>query len=58
MDQLGNVRDDMQLPEETEKDKVCSDKIKSGCDNMEDIYATVLSSMGIEKVIEASIKTN
>ena len=58
MDALGNVRDDMQLPTETENDKIVAERITNGCDNMEDIYCTVLNSMNIEKVIEAAIKTN
>ena len=58
MDALGNVRDDMHFPTETENDAVITKKIQEGCDNMEDIYCTVLASMNIEKVIEAAVKTN
>lgn len=58
MDSLGNVRDDLKLPEETENDEVVAKRITEGCDNMKDIFCTVLNSMGIEKVIESQEKTN
>lgn len=58
MDTLGNIRDDMKLPEETDNDKVVSKRITEGCDEMKDIFCTILQSMGIEKVIEAQEKTN
>jgi len=58
MDTLGNIRDDMKLPDETENDKVVAKRITDGCDNMKDIFATILCAMNIEKVIEAQEKTN
>ena len=58
MDSNGNLRDDMRLPDDNEDDKVISKRITEGVDNMKDIFATVLQSMGIEKVIDAAEKTN
>ena len=57
MDELGNLRDDMQLPTETENDKIVSDRITKGCDDMKDIFCTVLSAMGHQKVIDSAEKT-
>ena len=57
MDELGNVRDDMAMPTETDNDKVVSARITNGCDNMKDIFCTVLSAMGYEKVIDSCEKT-
>ena len=58
MDSMGNLRDDMRLPDDNEDDKVVAKRITEGCDNMKDIFCTVLQSMGIEKVIESAEKTN
>ncbi len=48
----GVVREDLKLPDENEDDKELSDKIRSAVEEGKSIYATVLASMGIEKIIE------
>ena len=56
MDEHGNVRDDMKLPEETDDDKVVSKRITEGLDELKDIFCTVLAAMNIEKVVESCEK--
>ena len=56
MDEHGNVRDDMKLPEETDDDKVVSKRITEGLDELKDIFCTVLAAMNIEKVVDAKEK--
>ncbi len=53
MDDKGNCREDLQLPNDTEEDLVTAKKIISGIENEKEMTVTVLSSMGIEKIYEA-----
>ena len=58
MDEHGNMRDDMRLPDESETDQELSKKIQSMFDEQKNVYIVILSAMNIEKVIDASEKTN
>ena len=57
MNAQGEIRDDLQLPTETDNDKVVATRITEALEEMKDCFCTVLKSMGIEKVIESQIKT-
>lgn len=48
----GEIREDLRLPDENDDDKDLAEKIREGIDEGKNIYCTVLSSMGIEKIIE------
>lgn len=58
MDELGNCRDDLKLPDENEKDETLSKKIKDLFEQQANVYIVVLAAMNIEKVIDCSEKTN
>ncbi len=58
MDEHGNMRDDMRLPDESETDQELSKRIQSMFDEQKNVYIVILSAMNIEKVIDASEKTN
>jgi hypothetical protein len=58
MDDLGNMRDDMRLPDENEKDIELAKRIQQLFEAGSNVYVVILSAMGIEKVIDASEKTN
>jgi translation elongation factor IF5A len=48
----GNIRSDLSLPNQTEDDKRNAFIIQESCDKGENIYVTVLSAMGEEKVVD------
>ena len=53
IDKLGNMRQDLKLPKETEDDEVISNRITNGLENGRTVLVTVLASMGIEKIEDA-----
>jgi hypothetical protein len=56
MDDKGNTREDLSLPNETDDDSDVANRIKDAVENGRTIFVTVLNAMGIEKVIEAKEK--
>lgn len=52
MDQTGNTRSDLKLPEDTEDDAELSSRIQNAIENGKEVFVTVLSAMGIEKIVE------
>ncbi len=50
--QTGNTRSDLPLPNETENDEKVSDIITNGVDSGKTMNVTVLSSMGIDKIVD------
>lgn len=57
MNQHGELRDDLKLPEESEEDNDLSQRIRDGVENGRDVFVTVLGAMNIEKIIEVQEKT-
>lgn len=52
MNDKGETRQDLKLPDETEDDTVVAERIKDGLDAGKDIFVTVLAAMNIEKINE------
>jgi translation initiation factor 5A len=48
----GEIRSDLKLPDETEDDAELSKKLTAAIDDGKEINVTVLSAMGIEKIVE------
>ena len=53
MDQAGNMRSDIKLPEDTDDDIELGKRIKEYAENGKEVLVTILAAMDIEKVIEA-----
>lgn len=58
IDKVGNVRQDLKLPGDTDDDKVVADKIKNLLEDGKTVLGTVLSAMKIEKIEDAKEATN
>jgi translation initiation factor 5A len=54
MDDKGNIRSDLTLPNETENDEVVAERIKTALDGGRECFVTILSAMDIEKVAEVA----
>ena len=52
MDTNGNTRSDLKLPDETEDDAELAKKLTDAVEAGKEINVTVLSAMGIEKIVE------
>lgn len=55
-EETGEVREDLRLSDETDDDKELAEKIREGVEEGKTIYVTVLSCMGIEKIIDLQEK--
>ena len=58
IDQQGNMRQDLKLPNDVDDDKEVCKRIKDGLDAGKTILVTVLSAMGIEKIEDAKEATD
>jgi translation initiation factor 5A len=56
MDEKGNLRNDLRLPDETEKDAEDCQTIRDGLESGAEVFVTVLSAMGIEKITDPKTK--
>ena len=54
MDDKGNTRSDLKLPDETENDEAVAKRIQSALDEGRECFITVLASMGIEKIADVT----
>jgi len=54
MSEKGDIRSDLKLPEETEKDAEVAKRIQSAVDDGRDCFVTILAAMGIEKISEVT----
>ena len=52
MDEKGNIRSDLKLPDETEDDVKLASRITDGLEAGRDVMCTVLAAMDIEKIAE------
>lgn len=52
VEETGEVREDLKLPDENDDDNELSEKIRNGLDEGKTIYCSVLACMGIEKIVE------
>jgi translation initiation factor 5A len=50
MNEKGETRSDLILPNDTENDETISSRIKDGLDAGKEVYVTVMAAMGIEKI--------
>jgi translation initiation factor 5A len=55
MDQQGNTRSDLKLPEDTEDDAVVSKRIMDALEDCKDCFVTILAAMNIEKIDDAKV---
>ena len=53
IDKLGNMRQDLQLPNDVDDDKKTCDRITNGLENGKTVLVTVLAAMVIEKIEDA-----
>ena len=54
MNEQGEIRSDLKLPDETESDQKCAARILAALDDMRECFVTVLAAMGIEKIAEVT----
>ena len=52
MDLQGNLRTDLKLPDDTDDDRDLSKRINEYAENGKEVVITVLSALGIEKIVE------
>jgi translation initiation factor 5A len=52
MDQQGNTRSDVKLPEDTDDDIELGKRIREYAEQGKEVLVTILSAMDIEKIIE------
>lgn len=53
MDQLGKMRNDLKVPDETDDDAEVAQRIRDGLEVGKEVFVTILAAMGIEKIAEA-----
>jgi len=58
MDDIGNLKEDLNLPEETDDDQELTAKIRAAFDDGREVRVTVLCAMGIEKITDFTDKAN
>lgn len=54
MNEKGDIRSDLKLPEETEKDAEVAKRIQLAIDDGRECFVTILAAMGIEKISEVT----
>ena len=54
MNEKGDIRSDLKLPEETEKDTEVAKRIQNSIDDGRECFVTILAAMGIEKISEVT----
>jgi translation initiation factor 5A len=52
MDNSGNMRSDVRLPEDSDEDQELSKRIRDYAEKGTEVLVTILSAMNIEKIIE------
>ena len=53
MDEKGKTRSDLKLPDDSEDDKILSEKIKIAVESSEkNVFCSILSAMNIEKIVD------
>jgi len=56
IDEQGNMRSDLRLPDETEDDVAAANTIRAGVEAGSEVFITVLAAMGIEKITDPKTK--